>query len=830
MKKLFRTILAVAVAATAMVSCAKEMQEMAEETGVSFNVTMQGPETKATFGTAEAGKYPVLWQEGDEVKVMARKTPGAKNDATVVEGKKYTVSVAQEGKTASFVAECPSKATSPYQFFVLSPNSAFVSCGDDEPNQDYIQFTVPASQTPTATSVDPAGIITLGASTQSAEVPEAINLTFKHLTAYGLLTLNNLSTGGKAVKSITLTFDESLGVSGRWMYHPSTGAVNVNNKGNVITINTDKTENVYFACGPVDISGTTLKVSVAIEGGNLIKDITVPAGKVFKAGTISKFAIDMTGATEEAAKVFAPVAVADLATLKAGDQIIIASVDQITAALGRVAISTTQNTSNREGVSIGSLIDSDGKLVNPTSGVQIITLKAGTVDNCFLMETEEGQYLYCSATSAKNQLRTGADTDEKANWKIYADGDKTRIASQTTNTNWGTGKDDKGPRIYIEFNKSDGKGSCYPLDSQAPACIFRLETTTPPAPKVLTIERLWGKYPGEWPQLVGFGANEDRCVAMDENYVYVAQAKAATAAIKAISVTDPTQIKDVNVTGVEGGHFLTSCVRTVYSTAKGKYILLASSMAMSEGQTLKIYAWEDGIDAAPKVLLNWALGKDRRFGDFFTVFGTYEDAEIYFRNNTQTTDAKCNLTARFKLKDGALEAQWPDAFYNGYGGSKGMGSIYLYQKGGKKWYLVTADIGMFFPAGEQGGEEWGNGDDYSVWSKIFGVKPFEFNGQKYIAYHKEYNQARGWLTIIKDVNGTDEGFKDSLIKGKEAENIVFQGAVQINSDTPSTEVVSGATHSDYNMGNCDVIVKEDAAYLVSHQQTTGIAVFKMYMK
>ena len=340
MKKLFRTVLAVAVAATAMASCAKEMQEMTEETGVSFNVTMQGPETKAIFGTAEAGKYPVLWQEGDEVKVLARKTPGAKNDATVVEGKKYTVSVAQEGKTASFDAECPSTATSPYQFFVLSPASAFVSCGDDATNLDYIQYTVPASQTPTATSVDPAAIISLGVSAQSAEVPASVNLTFKHLTAYGLLTLNNLATGGKAVKSISLTFDESLGVTGRWIYHPSTDATNVNNKGNVITINTDKTENVFFACGPVDVSGTTVTVTVAVEGGNLIKDITIPADKAFKAGVVSKFAIDMTGAKEEEAKVFSPVAVSDLATLKAGDQVIIASVNEI-GSLGRVACSTT---------------------------------------------------------------------------------------------------------------------------------------------------------------------------------------------------------------------------------------------------------------------------------------------------------------------------------------------------------------------------------------------------------------------------------------------------------------------------------------------------------
>lgn len=829
MKKLFRTMIAVAVAAAAMTSCAKEMQEIVQENGVPFQVTMQGPDTKAIFGTAESSKYPVLWQEGDEVKVMALKTPGSKTDVAVVEGKKYTVTVANEGKSASFTAECPAAATAPYQFFVLSPNSAFVSCGDDATNKDYIQYTVPASQTPTATSVDPAAIITLGVSTQSADIPGAINLTFKHLTAYGLLTLNNLTTGGKAVKSISLTFDESLGISGRWMYHPSTDATNVNNKGNVITVNTDKTENVYFSCAPVDISGTKITVTVAVEGSNLIKEITVPADKAFKAGTVSKFAIDMTGATEEAAKVFAPVAVSDLSTLKAGDQLIIASVGAI-GDMGRVACSTTQATSNRTGISVGTLINEEGKLVNPTSGVQIVTLKEGTIEGCFLLEVGEGQYLYCPGVTKKNQLKTTTDlvTDnDAANWKIYADGEKTRIASQVK-SDWAG--DAKPNRIYIEFNKDDGKCSSYPIDSQSAACLFRLEGSTPPTPKVLTVERLWGKVPGEWPQLISYNANEDRCVAMDEDYVYVAKAAAGTAGIRAISVTDPTVIKDVNVTGIEGGHFPTSCVRTVFSTTLGKHILLASSMAMSNGQTLKIYAWKDGIESAPTVLLSWAIGDDRRFGDFFTVFGTFEDGEIYFRNNTQTTDAKCNLTAQFVLKDGALTAQWPNAFFNGYGGSKGMGSIYLYKKGGSKWYLVTDAIGMFFPAGEQAGEEWGNGDDYSVWAKLFGIEPFEFNGEKYIAYHKMYNAARGWLTVAKDVNGTDAGFKESMIKTKESTNIIFQGAVQINVDGPSTDVVSNPTYSGNTMGNCDVVVKEDAAYIVSHQQNTGIAVFKMYMK
>ena len=79
-------MIAVAVAAAAMTSCSKEMQEVTEVTGTPINVTMQGPETKAVFGTPSGTTYPVLWQEGDEVKFMALKTPGEKVAVRVVEG------------------------------------------------------------------------------------------------------------------------------------------------------------------------------------------------------------------------------------------------------------------------------------------------------------------------------------------------------------------------------------------------------------------------------------------------------------------------------------------------------------------------------------------------------------------------------------------------------------------------------------------------------------------------------------------------------------------------------------------------------------------------
>lgn len=830
MKKLFRTMIAVAVAAAAMTSCAKEMQEIVQENGVPFQVTMQGPDTKAIFGTAESSKYPVLWQEGDEVKVMALKTPGSKTDVAVVEGKKYTVTVANEGKSASFTAECPAAATAPYQFFVLSPNSAFVSCGDDATNKDYIQYTVPASQTPTATSVDPAAIITLGVSTQSADIPGAINLTFKHLTAYGLLTLNNLTTGGKAVKSISLTFDESLGISGRWMYHPSTDATNVNNKGNVITVNTDKTENVYFSCAPVDISGTKITVTVAVEGSNLIKEITVPADKAFKAGTVSKFAIDMTGATEEAAKVFAPVAVSDLSTLKAGDQLIIASVGAI-GDMGRVACSTTQATANRTGISVGTLINEEGKLVNPTSGVQIVTLKEGTIEGCFLLEVGEGQYLYCPGVTKKNQLKTTTDlvTDnDAANWKIYADGEKTRIASQVK-SDWAG--DAKPNRIYIEFNKDDGKCSSYPIDSQSAACLFRLEGE--PTPKVPALERVWGFYKeGDTPWYAttnitavsiahpdGYGMA--RSLAMDDEYIYLPKSS-GYANVAAVSISDKTVQKALNKTGVSGGStFATSFVRMIKNTDAavngGNDVLLLCNLSetSTDANQLRLYAYKDGVDAAPTQIAGfcWDAANNtndwRRYGDRFFVTGDWTDGKVYFPSYNQPKTVVLNIANGARTSVTQIHA--------GENSPNGIKDLTVYPGDNKLFLTNTAIANLVAPTSNKlnGWDEFTLSGSSTNGVNTWGYNFFEFNGKKYIAYARIIGGTKAQIEVIED--------KGDLLSSLSAKDGLLVSPIHDATDL-NKEVATG------NLADCCVRTINGVTYIAALTRDGGFVLDKFVLK
>lgn len=342
----------------------------------------------------------------------------------------------------------------------------------------------------------------------------------------------------------------------------------------------------------------------------------------------------------------------------------------------------------------------------------------------------------------------------------------------------------------------------------------------PPA-GVVKVERVWGKYPTEWPD---FSGNFDRTATMDEDYIYVAQtATGGKKGIWAIPLDgDLSKAKEVCMTGVEDeGTFYTSCVRTIPNPATGKHILLLSNMSMTGGEHLYLYAYENGIDAAPTKLLSgytlptWA---ERRFGDFFTVVGDWSKSYVWFRTNT----SGASTTARFTIVDGKLTSQTPDGFSYGYGASQGKGSFYQYDMSAKYGLLVTADIGMFYDLNSAEGQAWNAPATTENMCKMFGVTPFEFKGKKFIAFTKMKNAARAWIKVIED-KGSAADFKASL----EEDKVVYQAAIQISEEGASENVMPNPTWTDQTSASCAVVVKEDGAYILGHLHNVGISLFKL---
>ena len=452
MKKLFRTVLAVAVAAAAMTSCQKAVME--EEGGINAVVSFQAsfPETKTTFGTAEAGKYPVLWQDGDKVAVSVSLTNPLKD---------LEVTPSTDKKTGTFSKDVTLPGEGPWAFYVVSPSAAIVGA-----NSGYKSLTLDfaTDQTPTAVSVDPAAQVLLAMATATTIPTEPVPVTFGHLAAYGKVSLSNLPTSAK-VTGLSLAFDQP--VTGRWYFYPEeedvTKRFKENAASNLVNLTTEKTADVFFAVAPNGVAVKSVKVTLKTEDGNYEKEVTVPE-KTFKSGVVSAFTVDMTGASKVQDKVFKLVK--NVANLAAGDQVIIAN------KAATSAISTTQQGNNRKGAAITP--DANGDIVNPSAAVQILTVAEGATTGTFAFSPEAGMYLYAVKGSNKLLTKDGLEADGSFTVAIAEDGEATVTCKF------------EGEDRILMHNSSSDLFACY-KSGQKPIAIYKMESTTPPAPKVVDI-------------------------------------------------------------------------------------------------------------------------------------------------------------------------------------------------------------------------------------------------------------------------------------------------------------------------------------------------------
>lgn len=136
--------------------------------------------------------------------------------------------------------------------------------------------------------------------------------------------------------------------------------------------------------------------------------------------------------------------VTDVNDLNVGSQIIIA------AFASDVALSTTQNTNNRGQAAVTKSADKSEVTFEESVGVQIITLKEGTITGTFAFNVDTTDYLY-AASSSSNQLKTQTTNDANSSWtiSITPEGVAT-IKAQGTNT-----------RNLLSYNLGSSIFSCY---------------------------------------------------------------------------------------------------------------------------------------------------------------------------------------------------------------------------------------------------------------------------------------------------------------------------------------------------------------------------------
>ncbi len=257
LKKVF---FAIAVASLLSAACQKDVLSENTpvsmiETRVSFT-TAGNPaslETKAQFGTKTGDTYPVLWDEGDQVSLTVTSTSGTTEPVSV------RINPAPDGTTMMFDATLTLPSTGSFTITATAPAGV---------------TAIPALQIPLSASPDPAAIFVKAETTLDALPTGDVSLQFKHVNAYGKLTLNNLPTT-KAVQSVELSGDAIA----------------------PLMIQTTSSKDIFFATAPAEVGGKTLKVKVVTAGGAYEASTTFPSGKAFQAGKVASFSVDMAGAT-----------------------------------------------------------------------------------------------------------------------------------------------------------------------------------------------------------------------------------------------------------------------------------------------------------------------------------------------------------------------------------------------------------------------------------------------------------------------------------------------------------------------------------------------------
>ena len=299
MRKFYSILAVSAAAALALVSCSKELAPADDSvSGIERTVTFHAGEiaTKTAFGDLDGTKYPTLWTANDAKVKIFQNLKGAVD---------ATVAPAADFKTAELTASITSDDSGNYTFYARSHASQ--TNNNDRSTQSRFYFVVPDVQTPLANSPQETAQILYAKSSTTTEFPVSVDLEFRHLTAYGKLSLTNLALAGdETVQSITISSDNYL-AKGNFYYVADIDTykagdyapwIDASGATKIIKLVTSSLTDNWFACVPSDLSGTELSIVVNTNKDIYKKTVTVPSGKKLLAGQVVPITVDMAGVTK----------------------------------------------------------------------------------------------------------------------------------------------------------------------------------------------------------------------------------------------------------------------------------------------------------------------------------------------------------------------------------------------------------------------------------------------------------------------------------------------------------------------------------------------------
>ena len=352
-------------------------------------------------------------------------------------------------------------------------------------------------------------------------------------------------------------------------------------------------------------------------------------------------------------------------------------------------------------------------------------------------------------------------------------------------------------------------------------------TLQKPAPKP-ALERVFGWYSTSealWtPNVTAISITHPdaygmaRGLTMDDEYIYLPKSSAYPA-LAGVKISDPTDQVSCSVSGVDAGDtFKTSFVRMIKNTDSsvngGKDVLLMSNLSAANGGNIVIYAYPNGITAAPIKLAQFAWDSAnevedwRRYGDRFFVTGTWQDGKIYLPSFNE------GKIVVLSVANGARTAV---AQYTATTNSPaGIKDLTVYP-GDTKLFLTNNSIANLVAADGSKTNGW---DTYVLSASssngvgTWGYNFFEFNGKNYIAYAR-ISGNKAWIEVIED--------KGDLISSLAAQDGLLKAPIH-------SATSLDAEHATGGVADCCVRIINNVPYIAALTRDGGLVVDKLVLK
>lgn len=296
----------------ALTSCTKQdIEEFATDGSTqTLEVTaVGGADGRTVFGpsTDEGATYPVLWKKdatgrGEQLKVSMNLTFNASGKRVLLKDPSttYNPRVKGEGATTSFTVGVADDGSKSYQFYAVCPGECWKEGDDNNSQPSLMRFEIPAVQSSVAPtndhngSCDPLAQLLVAKTDAVSTLPKSLTMQFKHVAAYGLLSLTGLSEED-APTLVRIT--SSQPIAGRFHYNVEDGSITRNGSGQEyhIALHVQSASSIWFAAAPTDLSNTALWVTVVAANGNTwVKKIALGDNRELKSGRIAKFSVALS--------------------------------------------------------------------------------------------------------------------------------------------------------------------------------------------------------------------------------------------------------------------------------------------------------------------------------------------------------------------------------------------------------------------------------------------------------------------------------------------------------------------------------------------------------